>query len=531
MRKFIFFILLLSFSFNIYAGNIKTDTINVLINDDGSADVNEVLEIPNQNTTYFEKVFFNSSDISITDLTLTDSNNTTYNYDINFSKRKINTFDYVNKKIRKIIRFNINTDGITTYYLNYKVNGMVKHYKDNIYGIDFTFESMNLDQSTDNVIINIKSNKGFYESNTVLYAFGSNSLEQSFSNGEITLTDNNYDSSKYNIRLITNTSDVSYDSVVEINDNFSNYVSKVKKESSLINYIKNNNYFSFTIIFIIIVIIVLIVFIIARLIIDNKNKNLFSDIKVNSKINLCTFNNVGYYMDVPCKYDIYEICFLSLYFNISSNPSDLISGVLLKWIFDGNIKIINKNNKYYIKFINNNFNDVLDIKLYEILNHISNNSDCLDISKIERYASSNYKEIIDFYWLCFRYIITDEINKNNITKVKNKYIMNDKIVSDANRILGLKKYMLNFNQVPRKNALTEETYKYLLISSEILGIGNVVGEEILRKNKDNILAKDVLLLEKIRYSYKKVFDISYNLYKNSHKKISIISIVEGNKHE
>ena len=89
MKKFVFLILLLSFSINIYAGNIKTDTINVMINDDGSADINEVLEIPNQKNTYFEKVFFNSSDISITDLTLTDSNNTNYNYDINFNKNKL----------------------------------------------------------------------------------------------------------------------------------------------------------------------------------------------------------------------------------------------------------------------------------------------------------------------------------------------------------------------------------------------------------------------------------------------------------
>ena len=531
MKKFVFLILLLSFSINIYAGNIKTDTINVMINDDGSADINEVLEIPNQKNTYFEKVFFNSSDISITDLTLTDSNNTNYNYDINFNKNKINTFDYVNKNIRKIIRFNINTDGITTYYLNYKINGMIKHYKDNVYGIDFTFESMNLDQNTDNVIINIKSNKGFYESNIVLYAFGSNSLNQSFSDGEIVLKDNNYDSSKYNIRLITNTSDITYTNAIDVNDNFNDYVNKIKNESSIVTYIKNNNVFSFTIIFIIIVVIFLIIFIIVRLIMDNRNKNIFSDIKVNSKTTLYTFNDVGYYMDVPCKYDIYEICFLSLYFNISSNPSDLISGVLLKWIFDGNIEIVNKNNKYYIKFINNNFNDVLDIKLYEILNHVSNNSNILDISKIERYAYSNYEEIIDFYSLCIKYIITDEMRNNNIIKVKNKYIVNDKLVNDANHILGLKKYMLSFNQVPRKNGLTEETYKYLLISSEILGIGRVVGEEILRKNKVNILAKDMLLLEKIRYSYKKVFDISYNLYNNKHKNISIVSIIESDKHE
>ena len=69
-------------------------------------------------------------------------------------------------------------------------------------------------------------------------------------------------------------------------------------------------------------------------------------------------------------------------------------------------------------------------------------------------------------------------------------------MKSANELMGLKKYLLNFNQVPRRSELTPKLYENLLIVACLLGLSNSLSKEILRKNKDNKLAK---ILEEFTY--------------------------------
>ena len=95
--------------------------------------------------------------------------------------------------------------------------------------------------------------------------------------------------------------------------------------------------------------------------------------------------------------------------------------------------------------------------------------------------------------------------------------LQEPVIEEATNILGLKKYLLNFNQVPRETELTENTYKYLLIYAELLGIGELVAKEILRKNPTNQLALKLLDLEKLRYIYKGFYFKAQELYKTINK--------------
>ena len=91
--------------------------------------------------------------------------------------------------------------------------------------------------------------------------------------------------------------------------------------------------------------------------------------------------------------------------------------------------------------------------------------------------------------------------------------MDQSIEEDAVRILGLKKYLLNFNQVPRQSELTPEAYEYMLIIAELLGIGDAYAREILRKNPDNVMAQQLLDLESLNYIYKGVYNNAVGPYK------------------
>ena len=87
--------------------------------------------------------------------------------------------------------------------------------------------------------------------------------------------------------------------------------------------------------------------------------------------------------------------------------------------------------------------------------------------------------------------------------------------------MGVKKYLLNFNQVPRQTELTQEGYKYLLIMAELLGIGTQVAKEILRKNPDNYMAKSLLDMEDAKFLFRGAYQAALTPYKEvmKHNKI------------
>ena len=116
--------------------------------------------------------------------------------------------------------------------------------------------------------------------------------------------------------------------------------------------------------------------------------------------------------------------------------------------------------------------------------------------------------LVSWYDNVIKSVIKDEYISRNI-HVKGKKIYLNKILYDeALQIEGLKKYLLNFNQVPRQTELTENIYKNLLISSVLLKVDENLYQEILRKNPDNTAG---LLLKK----FVNVKDIYSNIYSTS----------------
>ena len=127
-------------------------------------------------------------------------------------------------------------------------------------------------------------------------------------------------------------------------------------------------------------------------------------------------------------------------------------------------------------------------------------------------------------------LINFDLGQNNIKRVekmgKVHLELQNELINLGTNILGLKKYLLNFNQVPRENGLTENTYKYLLIYAELLGIGDQVAKEILRKNPNNVLAQKLLDLESVRFLYRGFYLKAYEPYKQV-KKGDILSNVSS----
>ena len=171
-KRLLIIIIMMIFPFSVFASEIRKDTIDVYINSDGTAKVTEIWEVPKQSDSYFVKDFFNISNIEISNFKIVNQSGTEYQEVDNLNKKKRKTFKIVNHDISKTAEIVLDTYKDDVYTITYDVKGMIKHYSDGVYGIDFTFVGINYFMKYGNIYINVKSDIPFMETNTNLHGIG-----------------------------------------------------------------------------------------------------------------------------------------------------------------------------------------------------------------------------------------------------------------------------------------------------------------------------------------------------------------------
>lgn len=453
--------------------------INVKFDEDGIATVSEVWSMPKQNSKEIDKIFYNTGSSQITDLVITDSNNHEYIYAKNI-KNKLYNYKLDSRGKSKYL--SINTDGNELVInLSYRVSGMIKSYND-LDGINWYFLNTSNDMDVKLLNVTIEDVYPYTEGNVGLYGIGNN-IDCSIKEGKISLNAE-YLGTRSKVLLLTTFTDKKYNNTIKINSDYSDYYKKNKP--SIINDIRNF-LASETVLILIIVFTLIAIFIILKISLGKK-KNIFDSIVVKSKTNLIrSINDATYNELIPCDGDFYHLEFIASYFNITKSRSNIIAATLLRWIING-LAEMDSQNKVIILKENLKFTNPLDEKLYEILlgacgsNKIKRNT-------LNKYIENNQEKIDEWFICIYDYAINKEYNLGHIKKGKRKLILTDETVKSANELMGLKKYLLNFNQVPRRSELTPKLYEDLLIVACLLGLSKTLSKEILRKNKDNRLAK------------------------------------------
>ena len=233
------------------------------------------------------------------------------------------------------------------------------------------------------------------------------------------------------------------------------------------------------------------------------------------------YDQVDYYKDIPMV-DLYKASFICSYFKISKNKADLLGAYLLNWLYQDIIEINSSGLKPYIKLKYDSItsDNQLDKDLFLMLKESSVHNK-IDGFKLDRFSSNHYLRVMEWFNTGVANVLSNEGKKGGVKKItkmgKTTIELQENIISDGNKLLGLKKYLLHFNQVPRDTELTEGIYKFLLIYAELYGIGDMVAKEILRKNPDNIYAKELLELEKVRFIYRNFYNKASEEYKKINK--------------
>ena len=503
----------------VLAAEIRKDSIEVLIHEDGSASVTEVWDVSRQNDTVFQKDFFNLNGAEISNFKIVNKSGYEYQKVNKINKDRRKEYSEKNRDTSKSYKIVLDTYKDDQYTLTYDINGIIKKYSDGSYGIDYTFVGINYSMKISNVLITVKSEVPYIEQNTALYGIGKD-IVLSLTDGVITLNTYTYDS-KNVIRLFTRFTDITYPKAIEINNTFEDNYNRAKNQSSYIVYISNHISIKLIIIIASIIVVSVLIVIIISFLSRHKKVREFVGIDTVNNTELVKYEDCDYYKDIP-SYNLYKVGFLSSYFGISRNRSDLVAAFMLKWIYDGFVDVFPDDSKPFIRLNYDSLMDEvqLDKDLYEMLRESSVHN-IIDGSKLERFASNHYLRVMTWFNMGVSNTITDEFVVGNVKRInkmgKMHLELQQGLINEATQLLGLKKYLLNFNQVPRESALTENTYKYLLIYAELFGIGDQVAKEILRKNPNNQYAKKLLDLERLRPLYRNFYGKAQDYYKQVNK--------------
>ena len=238
MKKILLLIIcILLLPISVLAAEIRKDTIDVVINEDGSASVTEVWEVPKQNDSYFVKDFFNIQGVELSNFKIVNKSETEYKEVDKLNKNNRKTFKVVSHDISKTLEIVLDTYKDDVYTITYDVKGMIKHYNDGVYGLDFTFIGISYSMNIGNIYINIKGNVPYLETNTNLHGIGKD-LVVTFNDGIINVSTFTYDNRSV-VRLLTRFVDIKYDNAVEVDMSFDEALGKAKSQNSYVMYVFN----------------------------------------------------------------------------------------------------------------------------------------------------------------------------------------------------------------------------------------------------------------------------------------------------
>lgn len=175
--------------------------------------------------------------------------------------------------------------------------------------------------------------------------------------------------------------------------------------------------------------------------------------------------DVDYYRDIPI-YNDYATAFASLYYcsNISEKKlkNGIIGAYILKWSNEDKITIIDKGDRVFsIDLKDGDFEKTpTESEVYHLLRKAAGENHILDNNELKIWSRKHNKEIKEFY-------------NRILTNIDSDINLKD----EAKKILGLKKFLLNYSLIDEKRHIEIKIWENYLIFAQILGISDKVTKQ------------------------------------------------------
>lgn len=186
---------------------------------------------------------------------------------------------------------------------------------------------------------------------------------------------------------------------------------------------------------------------------------------------------INMFRDIPCDKDIYKAYFLAKVYNLSNKDTDFLGAILLKWLDEDKVSVIKVSEKITNIQLKDNisFDIECEKKLYDYIYEASVDG-VLEAKEFEKYITKHYSKIDKWFTKVEEYGRDKYVSLNLVSKSGHKYLIDDKLKSEAINLAGLKKYLKEFSLIEEKQPIEVKLWKDYLIFAQIFGMADSVAK-------------------------------------------------------
>ncbi len=228
-------------------------------------------------------------------------------------------------------------------------------------------------------------------------------------------------------------------------------------------------------------------------------------------------SDLPYYRDIPCNKDIFRAYYIGYNYGLLKNKTDLLGAIILKWIKDSVIRIEQKEGEGIFKKENviiylNETNPSVTIsnetekRLFDML-YTASHDGILENKEFEKWCNKSYSRVLKWFdkilseqkrKLIEEGLITVE-EKKMFKIFKNKIdVATPALKEEAIQLAGLKKFLKEYTLIKDREAIEVTLFEEYLIYAQMMGIAKQVAKdfkdvypEIIEQSKftsyDNII--------------------------------------------
>ena len=202
--------------------------------------------------------------------------------------------------------------------------------------------------------------------------------------------------------------------------------------------------------------------------------------------------NTPMFRDIPCDKDIYYAnALVSLNkFTNNINNTNILGAIILKWVKENKIGfktetkgMFNKETSIIDMTKQNTFDNPLEEKLFDYMYKASVDG-YLESKELEKWCRKNYEKFFDL----IKKFESTEINKlkgeghiykrTNKAECKKRNVMDDKIYDDSCKLYGLKLYLDEFSRMDTKEVMEVHLWDEYLMFAYLFGIASKVAKQL-----------------------------------------------------
>ena len=206
-------------------------------------------------------------------------------------------------------------------------------------------------------------------------------------------------------------------------------------------------------------------------------------------------NKKEYYREIPCNGNLVRIFWIAQQYGLLEEKSDLIGAMILKWVKDGKVDLINNKEIAFKKEVYDPNVTYAEKSLRELLREAAGPNEVLEEYEIQEWMGTNKNKIKKWFKDVAESQKCSIKNEGLIFSKNEKLYISKNLDKEANEILSFKNFLKDYSLLHERYPIEVELWEDYLIVAQVLGIAEKVKKELKNIYPDS---KEIFKLPKMQ---------------------------------